>query len=219
MIAKTIFGLEEVLAEELTALGALNVNVLKRAVSFYGDKGFMYKANLCCRTALRILKPINTFSVKDNEDLYKQIYDIKWEDFLEKTGTLAVDAVGTNDFINHTQYLSQRVKDAIVDSYRDKYGIRPSVDLDNPSLRINIHLFNDQVTVSLDSSGSSLHKRGYRKVTNLAPLNEVLAAGMILLSGWNRNSVFIDPMCGSGTLPIEASLYAFNIPAGYYRKD
>lgn len=217
MIAKTIFGLEEVLSTELQRLGAKDVEVHNRAVSFTGDKGFMYKANISLRTALRILVPITTFSVTDEKSLYNSIQSINWDDYMDVTDTLAIDTVLNSDLFTHSQYLSQKAKDAIVDQFRAKYGERPSVELDKPTLRIHLHVFKDSCTVSLDSSGESLHKRGYRDKTNLAPLNEVLAAGMILLSGWDKRSTFIDPMCGSGTILIEAALIANNIPPGYYR--
>ena len=219
MIAKTIFGLEEVLSTELQRLGAKNVEIHNRAVSFTGDKGFMYKANLCLRTALRVLVPIETFNVSDEKSLYNSLQEINWENYIDVTDTIAIDTVLNSDLFTHSQYLSQKAKDAIVDQFRAKYGERPSVDLDKPTLRINLHVFKDTCSVSLDSSGESLHKRGYRDKTNLAPLNEVLAAGLVLLSGWDKRTTFIDPMCGSGTILIEAALIANNIPPGYYRED
>ena len=218
MIAKTSFGLEEILATELKLLGATDIETLNRAVSFKGDKGFMYKANYCCRTALRILKPIAYFSVKSNEDLYNQVMMINWEDYLRKDGLFVIDSVIKDSIFTHSQFVAQKAKDAIADQFRNKFGIRPSIDLEKPDLRINIHIYKENCTVSLDSSGESLHKRGYRKATNIAPISEVLASGMILLSGWNKQTSFIDPMCGSGTLLIEAAMIANNIPAGYYRK-
>lgn len=219
MIAKTIFGLEDILAVELQRLGACNVETHNRAISFTGDKGFMYKANICLRTALRILVPIKTFTVSDEKSLYDAIQSINWEDYMDVTDTLAIDTVLNSDLFTHSQYLSQKAKDAIVDQFRAKHGERPSVDLDRPTLRIHLHVFQDKCTVAFDSSGESLHKRGYRDKTNLAPLNEVLAAGMILLSGWDKRSTFIDPMCGSGTILIEAAMIANNIPPGYYREE
>lgn len=219
MIAKTIFGLEDVLSTELQRLGARNVEIHNRAVGFTGDKGFMYKANLCLRTALRILVPVETFKVKDEKSLYNAIQSINWEDYMDVTDTLAIDTVLSSDLFTHSQYLSQKAKDAIVDQFRAKHGERPSVDLDNPTLRIHLHVVGDTCTVAFDSSGDSLHKRGYRDKTNLAPLNEVLAAGMILLSGWDKRSTLIDPMCGSGTILIEAAMIANNIPPGYYREE
>lgn len=219
MIAKTIFGLEETLATELLRLGAKNIEVHNRAVSFEGDTGFMYKANLCLRTALRILVPVRTFKVQDEKTFYDSLQRIDWEEFMDVSDTLAIDTVINTELFTHSQYLSQKAKDAIVDQFRAKHGERPSVDLDRPTVRINIHIYNDTCTIALDSSGESLHKRGYRDKTNLAPINEVLAAGLILLSGWDKRSNFIDPMCGSGTILIEAALMANNIPAGYFREE
>lgn len=219
MIAKTIFGLEETLSTELLRLGAKNIEIHNRAVSFEGDKGFMYKANLCLRTALRILVPFESFRVTDEKSLYDEIQKINWEDYMDVADTLAIDTVLNSDLFTHSQYISQKAKDAIVDQFRTKYNERPSVDLDKPTVRINIHIYNDTCTLALDSSGESLHKRGYRDKTNLAPINEVLAAGLVLLSGWDKRTNFIDPMCGSGTIVIEAALIANNIPAGYFRED
>lgn len=219
MIAKTIFGLEEILSNELQRLGARSIEVHNRAVSFTGDLGFLYKANLCLRTALRVLVPFKTFKVSDEKSLYTTIQSINWEDYMEVTDTFAIDTVINSELFTHSQYLSQKTKDAIVDQFRAKKGERPSVDLDRPTLRINLHIFNDVATLALDSSGESLHKRGYRDKTNLAPINEVLAAGLVLLTGWDKRSNFIDPMCGSGTILIEAALIANNIPPGYFREE
>ena len=219
MVAKTIFGLEEILAGELLMLGAKNVKEHNRAVSFTGDLGFMYKANLNLRTALRVLKPIAEFTIKNEQELYDEIKKIDWAEYMDVTDTLAIDCVVGSDLFSHSQFLSQKSKDAIVDQFREAFGERPSVDLDHPSLRINLHIKDDNCIVSLDSSGESLHKRGYRDKTNLAPINEVLAAGLVLLSGWDRRSAFIDPMCGSGTILIEAAMIACRIPPGYYREQ
>jgi putative N6-adenine-specific DNA methylase len=218
MIAKTSFGLEPVLANELKLLGATDIETLNRAVAFKGDNGFMYKANYCLRTALRVLKPIAHFNVKTNEDLYNEVIKINWDDYLNKDGLFVIDSVIKDSIFTHSQYVAQKAKDAIADQFRNKYGIRPSIDLEKPDLRINIHIYKENCTVSLDSSGESLHKRGYRQATNIAPISEVLAAAMILLSEWDHQSSFTDPMCGSGTLLIEAAMIANNIPAGYYRK-
>jgi len=218
MLAKTVTGLEEVLADELIALGAIDVKTLNRAVSFVGDNGFMYKANLWCRTALRILKPIKTCTVASNEDLYNEVYAIEWENYIQPESTIAVDAVINDSFFHHSQFVAQKTKDAIVDRFRQRTNQRPTVDLQYPDLKINIHIYKKSCTISLDSSGESLHKRGYRKQAVEAPLSEVLAAGLILLSGWNKQSNFVDPMCGSGTILIEAALIANNIPPGYYRQ-
>jgi putative N6-adenine-specific DNA methylase len=215
--AKTVAGMEEVLQRELDLLGAANTQILKRAVSFEGDKALLYRANYSCRTALRILKPVLVFPVAKQEDLYDSIKKIPWEEYGGNDKSIAVDAVNASSVFTNSQYVALKTKDAVVDRFRDNTGSRPSVDLDNPDLRINIHLYKETCTVSLDSSGSSLHKRGYRHVTGPAPLNEVLAAGLILLSGWDKKIPLYDPMCGSGTLLIEANMLARNIPSGYFR--
>jgi putative N6-adenine-specific DNA methylase len=217
MTAQTMFGLEQVLAEELKAIGAQEIEVMNRAVRFKGDLATMYRANLCLRTALRILLPIETFGVRNEDDLYRGIKRIHWEEFLGPDDTLAVHCTLHSDLFNHSQYLAQLTKDAIVDRFREKHGRRPSVDLENPTLSIHLHVRGDECLVSLDSSGGSLHKRGYREQTNLAPINEVLAAGLVLLSGWDRRSNLVDPMCGSGTILIEAAMIAGNIPPGIHR--
>lgn len=219
MVAKTQYGLEEVLANELRALGATNVEAHNRAVSFEGNKEILYKVNLHVRTALKILIPITKFKASDERDLYEEIRRIEWSDYLDVDGTLAVHTSLRSDIFTHSQYISQKTKDAIVDGFRDKFGRRPSVDIHHPDLSIDIHIFNDLVTVSLDSSAESLHRRGYRGENTLAPINEVTAAGMILLSGWDGTGAFVDPMCGSGTLLIEAAMYAKNIPANMLRKQ
>lgn len=219
MVAKTMFGMEEILATELLRLGARNIEQGNRAVSFTGDKGFMYKANLHLRTALRILKPIGSFRVTDERSIYTMLQKIDWSQFMSHKDTLAIDTSLGTDLFTHSQYVSQLAKDAIVDQFRNAFGERPSVDLEDPSLRINLHISGDVCNVSLDSSGDSLHKRGYRDQTNLAPINEVLAAGLVLLTGWDKRSNFIDPMCGSGTILIEAALHANNIPPGYFRQS
>ncbi|MDT0676312.1 THUMP domain-containing class I SAM-dependent RNA methyltransferase [Autumnicola musiva] len=219
MIAKTMFGFEPILAKELMALGAMEVKEGTRNVSFVGDNGFMYKANLCLRTAIKILKPFKSFKIYSEEDLYKSIYALPWEEFMNVTDTLAVDATVHSDTFTHSKYISLKTKDAIVDRFRDKFGKRPDVDLDFPTLRLNIHIEKNFCNVSFDSSGQSLHKRGYKTATNIAPINEVLAAGMLLHSGWNGQSDFLDPMCGSGTILIEAAMIACNIPPNLNRKE
>ncbi len=218
MVVKTFRGLEDVLFNELKNLGAINLIKGNRMVEFVGNQEMLYKANFHLRTALKILKPIFEFKVKNEDQLYKSIQTIDWSTYFDLEGTFAVDSVVFSNYFTHTKYVALKVKDAIVDQFRDKYGKRPDVDVDDPDLRINIHISNETCTVSLDSSGDSLHKRGYRIKANKAPLNEVLAAGMILLSGWDKKSLFIDPMCGSGTLVIEAAMMAHNIPPGLYRK-
>ena len=219
MLAKTLYGLEELLAQELRQLGASNIEIGVRNVSFEGDTGFMYKANLCCRTAIKILKPITAFNVFKEEDLYQKVYNINWQQYMDVKGSLAVDATVFSDYFKHSQYISLKTKDAIVDRFRDMEGDRPNVDLEHPTLRINIHIDRNICTVSLDSSGQSLHKRGYKVANTLAPINEVLAAGMILKAGWNGQSDFIDPMCGGGTLLAEAAMIACNIPANLNKEE
>ena len=217
MTAKTLFGLEEVLAEELKNIGAQDIELLRRAVSFRGDQEMMYKANYMLRTAVKVLKPIATFSVRNEIQLYKSIQDILWTDYLTIDHTFAVEATTNSEYFTHSKYAALKVKDAIVDQFRDIYGKRPDIDTRHPDLRINIHISDRQCTVSLDSSGTPLGKRGYRKRQTFAPLSEVLAAGMILLSKWDQKSNFLDPMCGSGTIPIEAALIAKNISPGFMR--
>jgi putative N6-adenine-specific DNA methylase len=219
MLAKTFFGFEEILAKELQQLGAQDVEIGTRAVSFKGDKGFMYKANLSLRTALKILKPIYHFRAFNDLSLYKGIQGIDWSKYLNEGQTFVIDTTIHSDNFKHSQFVSQKAKDAIVDQFREKTGARPSIDKDFPDLRINIHIDRDQCSVSLDTSGASLHHRGYRTATNIAPINEVLAAGMLLLSGWDGSSDFLDPMCGSGTLLAEAAMIACNIPANINRKE
>ncbi|MDA3953887.1 MAG: THUMP domain-containing protein [Bacteroidales bacterium] len=218
MVAKTFRGLENVLYKELKQLGATDLELGNRMVEFTGDKEFMYRANFHLRTALRILKPIAEFKVKDDTQLYNKIQSIDWSTYFDLENTFSIDSVIFSDHFSHSNFVTQRVKDAIADQFREKFQKRPYVDIEDPDIKIGIHISHDLCTVSLDSSGDSLHKRGYRQITNKAPLNEVLAAGMILLSGWDKKSTFIDPMCGSGTLIIEAALMANNIPPGIYRK-
>lgn len=219
MVAKTLFGFEELLAKELTQLGAQDVKIGVRNVSFTGDKGFMYKANLGLRTAIKILKPIETFKVKDEKDLYDKIYNMSWDAYLKPTGTLAVDATINSNVFTHSLYVAQKTKDAVVDKFRDTSGQRPNVDLKFPDLKINVHIDREICHISLDSSGDSLHKRGYKTATNIAPINEVLAAGLVMLSGWDGQCDFMDPMCGSGTILAEAAMIACNIPPNLMRKE
>lgn len=219
LIAKTFHGLEEVLFKELEQLGAEEIRVLKRAVSFVGDKALLYKANLHLRTATRVILPIHKFSAKDTDELYKGIQEIDWSEYISPKDTIAIDSTISSEDFKHSQFVTYRVKDAIVDQFFYKTGDRPSVRVVNPTLRVNVHIDKNTCTVSLDSSGESLHKRGYRVGETAAPLNEVLAAGLILLSDWDKKSNFIDPMCGSGTILIEAALIAYNIPPGLYRKE
>ncbi|WP_452224757.1 THUMP domain-containing class I SAM-dependent RNA methyltransferase [Lacinutrix chionoecetis] len=219
MVAKTLFGFEDILAKELTQLGAQNVKQGVRNVSFVGDKGFMYKANLGIRTAIKILKPIQTFRVNNEKDLYTNVYKMKWDKYMKSSGTLAIDATVHSKAFTHSQYTALKVKDAIVDKFRDDTGERPNVDLRFPDLKINVHIDRSVCTISLDTSGESLHKRGYKSATNIAPINEVLAAGLIMLSGWDGQTDFMDPMCGSGTILAEAAMIACNIPPNLMRKE
>ncbi|WP_411895572.1 THUMP domain-containing class I SAM-dependent RNA methyltransferase [Winogradskyella sp. A2] len=219
MVAKTLFGFEDILAKELTQLGAMHVEKGVRNVSFVGDKGFMYKANLGLRTAIKILKPIDSFRVTREEDLYNNVKKIKWENYLKTDGSLSVDATVHHSIFTHSQYTALKTKDAIVDRFRDTTGTRPNVDLRFPDLKINVHIDRQRCTISLDTSGESLHRRGYKIATNIAPINEVLAAGLIMMSGWDGQTDFMDPMCGSGTILAEAAMIACNIPPNLMRKE
>lgn len=220
MVAKTFQGLEGVLANELKALGATDVSEGKRMVSFRGDLAMLYKANMCCRTALRILKPFYKFTASDPDELYSKAKDFDWSKLLSPDQTFAIDTVAFSDEFRNSQFVTYRIKDAIVDYFRDSLGDgrRPSVRLDGADIMINVHISGREVTLSLDSSGESLHKRGWRKAQTDAPINEVLAAGIILMTGWNGETPFVDPMCGSGTFVIEAALIAANIYPGIFRK-
>ncbi len=214
-----MFGFEGLLAKELRQLGAMDVREGIRNVSFVGDNGFMYKASLALRTAVRILKPIKKFRVNSEDELYNQLQLIKWERYFSENGTFAIDAVVNSDNFTHSHYTALKSKDAIVDYFRDKFGKRPNIDIKHPDVQLNIHIQKQFCTVSLDSSGDSLHKRGYRSATNIAPINEVLAAGLVLHSGYDGTQHFIDPMCGSGTILIEAAMIANNIPANINRRE
>jgi len=218
-IIKTLHGLEEILCKELEAIGGLNPQPLIRAASCEGDLSFLYKANVCLRTAISILKPINRFRARDEEQLYRGVQNINWSSIFGMANTFAITASVNSDHFNHSKYVALKSKDAIVDQFRKKYGERPSIDVENPDIKINIHIARDQVTVSLDSSGDTLNKRGYRKEGVFAPLNEVLAAGLVSLSGWNKKTDFVDPMCGSGTILIEAAMMARNIAPNINRKS
>ena len=219
LIAKTFMGLEPVLAKELTELGADNVQIGRRMVSFTGNKEMMYRANFQLHTAIRILKPIARFRAKSADDVYEEVKKIDWTQYVGLEKTFAVDSVVFSEEFRHSKFVSYKVKDAIVDQFREKTGKRPNISVANPDIRLNMHIAEDQCTLSLDSSGESLHRRGYRQESVEAPLNEVLAAGMILMTGWHGETDFIDPMCGSGTLLIEAALIARNMAPGLFRKE
>ena len=218
MLAKTFKGLEQVLAKELIELGANNVQIERRAVSFTGDLRMLYTANFCLRTASRVLVPIATFKAKKTDDIYEQVKALNWAEYMTPKTTFQIDATVYSDLFRHSQFITYRMKDAIVDYWMEHGGVRPSVQLTNPDIYLNIHIAGDSVTLSLDSSGESLHKRCYRVANTQAPINEALAAGMLLLAGWQGQGDFYDPMCGSGTLLIEAALIARNIAPGIYRK-
>jgi len=218
MIAKTLPGLEEVLMKELSGLGAETIVPLKRGVRFYGNTELLYRANYHLRTALKVLKPIRACTVRNERELYQQTRAIEWNKYLSPEHSLRIDAVVFSSTFRHSGFVALKVKDAIVDSFRDRTGRRPDVDSRMPDLLINVHISNQTCTLSLDSSGTSLHKRGYRSDTHKAPLNEVLAVGMLQLAGWRPESNLLDPMCGSGTIIIEAGLIANGIPPGSFRK-
>lgn len=219
IIAKTFQGLEEVLAKEVTALGANNIEIGNRMVSFTGDQEMLYRANFCLRTAVRVLKPIKEFTATDADEVYGVVKSMDWDSIMDVKNTFLIDSVVFSDKFRHSKFVAYRVKDAIADYFREKYDERPNVSISNPDFRINIHISETQVCISLDSSGESLHKRGYRTGTVPAPLNEVLAAGMILMTGWDGDSDLIDPFCGSGTILVEAALIAQNIYPGIFREE
>lgn len=219
MIIKTLQGLEPVLAAELETLGATDIHPLKRAVSCTGDLRLLYRANYELRTALRILVPLYTFQANDERSFYRGIREHDWSQLLSPSDTLAIEAVVASVFFRHSHYIAQLTKDAIVDQFRDNTGRRPSVNLESPTIRFHVRIVGAQCDVLLDASGDSLHKRGYRRDVVEAPINEVLAAGMIMLTGWKGERPFIDPMCGSGTLPIEAAMIAMNIPPQFKRES
>lgn len=218
MVAKTFAGMEDLLMDELKALGATDLRKLTRAVEFKGDKAVMYKANLWCRTALRILKPYTAFAAENEQMLYDEIQKIDWSKHLSLYQTFAIETTLNMSNLNHSQYASLKIKDAIADQFREATGKRPSVDVEHPDLRIQAHIYNNHCTLSFDSSGESLHKRGYRDLTNQAPINEALAAALIIYSGWDKQSTFLDFMCGSGTILIEAAMMARNIAPNKLKK-
>ncbi len=217
IIATTFTGLEEVLKKEIEDLGGKNITVLKRAVSFFGDKELMYRANLELRTAIRVLVPITDFFAPDPETLYEKVMEIEWPALFDVERTFSVEAVVHSNIYRHSGFVALKTKDAIVDKFREKFDYRPDVDNKQPNVVINVHVQNDYFTISLDASGEPLYKRGYRVEQTIAPMNEVLAAGLIQLSGWDKQTDFVDFMCGSGTLPIEAALLATNTPSQFKR--
>lgn len=219
LIAKTFYGFEPLLADEIKSLGGTDIESGRRMVKFTGDQSILYKSNIYLRTSLRVLKTIKTFSIQNQDDYYSKLRETEWENYLGLHHSFAIDSVVFSEIFKNSLFAAQRAKDAIVDRFRTKYAKRPMVDTENPDVLINIHIAEKQVTVALDSSGLSLHRRGYRTAEGAAPINQVLAAALIKLSGWDINTPFIDPMTGSGTLAIEAALIARNIPPGLIRKD
>ena len=219
IIAKTFQGLEEVLAKELTSLGANDIVIGNRMVSFTGDKEMLYRANFCLRTAVKVLMPIKEFKANDADEVYEKVKEMDWETYMDENMTFLVDSVVFSEDFRHSKFVAYRVKDAIADYFREKTEKRPNVSISNPDIRINVHIAENDVTISLDSSGESLHKRGYRTGSGAAPLNEVLAAGMILLTGWDGQCDLIDPFCGSGTILVEAALIAQNVYPGVFREE
>lgn len=219
MQAKTFYGLEDVLVQELKQLGASQIVKKNRAVEFLGDLGFLYKANYSLRTALKILVPIHHFKAKNETIFEKEINKISWENYFFNSQSFAIDATVYSDYFKHSQYIMLKMKDGIVDRFRKKFGKRPDIERYNPDIKFHLHISNQYVTISLDSSGDPLFKRGYRKSHFEAPINEVLAAGLLNLAGWDGKGNFLDPMCGSGTLLVEAAMIALNMPPQLYRKQ
>jgi putative N6-adenine-specific DNA methylase len=215
----TFFGLEEILARELQQLGGKQVVPFKRGVSVTGDLGFLYKANLCLHTALKVVIPVTKFLANNEQELYDSIKRIEWENFISNTDSILVESVANSEIFTHSLFIAQKVKDGIVDRFRERTGKRPDVDLLHPSFKLYVHIYKNEVTVNLDSSGDPLYKRGYRSDINEAPMKEVLAAGLVKLSGWEKHLLLVDGMCGAGTIAIEAALWANHIPPGYYRNE
>ena len=216
---KTFFGLEQVLAEEVKKLGGKNIDVKNRAVTCEGDLGFLYKLNYSCRTALKILVPIMEFKAFNETKYYDKLYKFEWDQFLEPNQTFAIDATVNSERFSHSQFMTLKMKDAIVDYFQEKHKVRPNISKDNPDIKFHLHIDRELVSISLDSSGDPLFKRGYRKEQTVAPINEVLASGMLQLAGWDGKGNFLDPMCGSGTLLIEAAMIAMDLPAQTFRRN
>ncbi|SZD72631.1 Ribosomal RNA large subunit methyltransferase L [Candidatus Ornithobacterium hominis] len=219
MQAKTLYGFETILAKEVSELGGADVKIKNRLVEFYGDTGFMYKANYSLRTALRILKPLKKAKAKNEDELYELAKDFTWEEIFNFNQTFRIDFTIYSPNFKHSQFAALRVKDAIADRFMEKFSKRPNVEKNQPDIIVNLHISHTTVTLSLDTSGEPLFKRGYRVETGPAPINEVMAAGLLKMAGWEGKGNFLDPMCGSATLPIEAAMIAMNIPAQLHRKD
>lgn len=219
ILIKTLHGLEEILAREVTDLGGESVKILKRSVSCKGDLEFLYKANLNLRTAQKILLPIYKFTARNEQQLYNEVYKNDWSAYLKLNQTFAIDNTIFSEYFRHSKYAALKTKDAIVDQFRKKHGKRPSVDINKPDIQFDLHAYKDQFTISIDSSGDTLNRRGYRGPGHKAPLNEVLAAGLLLLAGWDKSIPLVDPMCGTGTILIEAAMMGQNIAPQLYRSD
>lgn len=219
MQAKTFYGFEPVLAKEIQQLGGANVKIKNRLVEFEGDDGFLYKANYSLRTAIRIMKPIARFKAKNDDELYQKCKEYEWEKHIKISATFKIDATVNSPTFKHSHYTALRVKDAIADRFTEKFGGRPNVEKYNPDIVVNLHISHNTVTLALDSSGEPLFKRGYRQETGAAPMNEVMAAGLLKIAGWDGKGNLLDPMCGSGTLLIEAAMIAMDIPAQLHRKS
>ncbi|MEP4534126.1 MAG: THUMP domain-containing protein [Cyclobacteriaceae bacterium] len=219
ILIKTMHGLEEILAGEIREIGGQNITPLKRSVACEGNLEFLYKANMHLRTALKILVPIYKFTARNEEQLYNEVYKFDWSQYLNNSQTFAIDNTVFSEFFRHSKYAALKTKDAIVDQFRDKTGVRPSVDIKRPDIQFDLHAFQDQFTISLDSSGDTLNKRGYHEPGHQAPMNEVLAAGLLKLAGWNKEIPLYDPMCGSGTILFEAAMMGMNMPPQINRRD
>ncbi|MGE6396806.1 THUMP domain-containing class I SAM-dependent RNA methyltransferase [Chryseobacterium scophthalmum] len=215
---KTFFGLEPILAEEVKKLGGRNVELKNRAVNCEGDLGFLYKVNYAARTALKVLVPIDEFKAYNESKYYDKLFKFEWDEFMDVNQTFAIDSTVNSERFSHSQFMTFKMKDAIVDYFQNKYGKRPSIETKSPDIKFHLHIDRELVTISLDSSGDALFKRGYRKEQGEAPINEVLASGMLQLAGWDGKGNFLDPMCGSGTLLIEAAMIALDLPAQTFRK-
>lgn len=215
---KTFFGLEPILAEEVKKLGGRNVELKNRAVNCEGDLGFLYKINYAARTALKVLVPIEEFKAYNESKYYDKLFKFEWDEFMDVNQTFAIDSTVNSERFSHSQFMTFKMKDAIVDYFQNKYGKRPSIETKSPDIKFHLHIDRELVTISLDSSGDALFKRGYREEQGEAPINEVLASGMLQLAGWDGKGNFLDPMCGSGTLLIEAAMIALDLPAQTFRK-
>ncbi|OUT97385.1 MAG: hypothetical protein CBB92_08555 [Flammeovirgaceae bacterium TMED32] len=219
IVVKTLHGLEEVLMKEVELLGGQNIKKRKRAVECEGKLPFLYEANLNLRTALRILVPVYEFTARNETELYDQVKSFDWSQFLDVRQTFAIDNTIFSEYFTHSKYTALKMKDAIADQFREKFDLRPSIDVEKPDILFNLHAYQDKFTISLDSSGRLLNQRGYRDPGHQAPLNEVMAAGLLQLAGWNKNIPLVDPMCGTGTIIIEAVLMGLNIPPQINQKE